>query len=278
MLSVNEAAIRLGFDERTIRHFLSTGELHGRKMGRQWRISDEEIRRFEDSLDPNKPLEETTRTETPPSSAQEASQPASEVQRKHQQRIENMLLDWQDELTQQSRFVEAGLRDTSPAKVEAKRLFPRVLEHCPSIRNTYDELAKRRHMYEEGWTELESEIRPLAPPEAVEAFAKTVVFYAVSVAEGNPGPSYYVDKKWLQIDQGPQRTGIAQGSAKIRKQVRGQHLELVERYSKDRRVLEMVNMKNAILEQQHQLANTLDDSIERQEYLTASVKCGFCPR
>ena len=211
------------------------------------------------------------------SSRQQASQPASEAQRKHQQRIENMLLDWQDELEQQLKFGDMGLIDTSPAKVEAKRLFPRVLEHCPSIRNTHDELAKRRHMYEERWAELESEIRPLAPPEAVQAFAKTVVFYAISVAEGNPGPSYYVDKKWLQIDQGPQRTGIAQGSAKIRKQVRGQHLELVERYSEDQRVLDMVDMKKAILQEQHQLASTLEDSIQRQEYLTASVKCQLCP-
>jgi hypothetical protein len=225
-----------------------------------------------------KPLAGMPRSEALPSPPQETWQPTLEAQKRHFAAIRRLLLDWQDELTQQSRFVEAGLRDTSPAKVEAKRLFPCVLEHCPLIRNTYDELAKRRHIYEERWTELESEIRPPAPPKAVEAFAKTVMFYALSVAEGNSGPSYYVDKKWLQIDQGPQRTGIAQGSAKIRKQVRGQHLELVERYSEDQRVLEMVNMKKAILQEQHQLASTLEDSVQRQEYLTASVKCGFCPR
>jgi hypothetical protein len=223
-------------------------------------------------------LEETSGSQAPHSSAQQTWQPTVEAQTKHLKEIENMLLDWQRELAHQIELGEAGLKDTSPAKVEAKRLFPCVLEHCPSIRDTYDELVKRRHIYEERWAELESEIRSLAPREAVEGFAKTAVFYALSVAEGNPGPSYYVDKKWLQIDQGPQRTGIAQGSARIRKQVRGQHLELVERYSEDQRVLEMINMKKAILQEQHQLASTLEDSVQRQEYLSASVKCAICRR
>jgi len=225
-----------------------------------------------------KPLEKTPRSQALLSPPQETWRPTLEAQKRHLAEIRRLLLDWQDELTQQSRFVEAGLRDTSPAKVEAKRLFPCVLEHCPSIRTTYDELAKRCHIYEERWTELESEICSLSPREAIEGFARTVVFFALSMTEGNPGPSYYVDKKWLQIDQGPQRTGIAQGSAAIHRQVRGKHLDLVERYSKDKRVLEMVNMKKAILQEQHQLASTLEDSVQRQEYLSVSVKCAFCPR
>ena len=207
---------------------------------------------------------------------QEASQPASEAQRKHQQRIEKVLIDWQDELEQQLKLGDMGLIDTSPAKVEAKRLFPRVLEHCPSIRNTYDELVKRRHIYEERWMELESEIRPLAPPEAVEAFAKMVVFLALSLAEGTPIPEYdYSDGDWLEV--GLERTGIARGSPEIRRQIEERHRSLIRRYSNDQRVLEMVNMKKAILEEQHQMANTLEDSLDRQEYLTASVKCRICP-
>jgi excisionase family DNA binding protein len=277
MLSVNEAAIRLGFDERTIRHFLSTGKLHGEKMGRQWRISDEAIRRFEDSLDPNKPPEETTRLEAVHPSPEETRQPTTKANDDHLDDIRNLLLDWQRELVKQITFGDMGLIDTSPSDVEAERLFPAILEHCPSIRNPYDELAKRRHMYEERFAELENEIRQTAPREATEYFSKIAVLYAVSVARGNPVPSYN-NKNKNRLEVKLQRKVIAQGSAKARKQIKGQHLSLIGHYSQDRRVLEMVNVQKAILEQQHQLANTLEGSTLRHEHRTTSVKCEFCPR
>jgi excisionase family DNA binding protein len=275
MLSVNEAAIRLGFDERTIRHFLSTGELHGRKMGRQWRISDEEIRRFEDSLKPSQPPEETTSLEAVHPSPEETGQSTSEAQKDHLADIRNVLLDWRRELAPQIEFGDAGSIDTSPSDVEAKLLFPAILEHCSSIRNTHDELVKRRHMYHERWAELESEIRQLAPPEATEGFAKAAVVHSLSVAEGNPVPSYNSPGgDWLEV--GRPAIGIARGSAEARKQIEEQHRGLIKRYSEDRRVLEMVNVQKAILEQQHQLANALEGSILRHEHRTPSVRCEFC--
>jgi len=58
---------------------------------------------------------------------------------------------------------------------------------------------------------------------------------------------------------------------------REQHLSLIEHYCQDRSVLEMVNVQNAILEQQRQLANRLEGSILRHEHRTTGVKCKFCP-
>jgi excisionase family DNA binding protein len=279
MFSVNEAAIRLGFDERTIRHFLSTGKLHGQKMGRQWRISDEEIRRFEDSLEePSQPPEETTSPEAVQPHPQETRQSTTKDHDDHLDDVRNLLLDWQRELVKQMTFGDMGLIDTSPSDVEAKRLFRGVLEHCPSIRNTFDELAKRRRMYDERWAQLESEIRPLAPREAAEGFSRSAVFCSLSVAEGNSGPTYDPNGEWLEVKQAAMITGIAQGNPEIRKQVQEEHMGLIERYSQDQRVFELVDMKKAILEQQHKLSDAREDSILRKEYRTTSVKCEFCPR
>jgi hypothetical protein len=207
---------------------------------------------------------------------EDTGQPTTKVREDHLGDIRNMLFDWRRELAKQIELGEAGLIDTSPSEVEAKRLFPATLEHCPSIRSTYDELVKRRRMYEVRWTELETEIRQTAPREATEYFSKIAVLYAVSVARGNPVPSYN-NKNKNRLEVKLQRKVIAQGSAKARKQIKGQHLSLIGHYSQDRRVLEMVNVQKAILEQQHQLANTLEGSTLRHEHRTSRVKCEFCP-
>ncbi len=222
-------------------------------------------------------LQKTASLEAVHPSPEETRKQTTEAQKDHLADIRNMLLDWRRELAQQTELGDAGLRDTSPLNAEAKRLFPCVLEHCPSIRNPYDELAKRRHMYEARRAELETEIRQAAPREATEDFSKIAVVYAVSVAQGGPVPSYN-PKTGNRLEVKLQRRVIAQGSAKARKQIAEQHLSLINRYSQDPRVLEIVNVQKAILEQQHQLASTLEGSMLRHEHRTTSVKCEFCPR
>ena len=277
MLTVKQAAKRLKYSERNIRDWLSTGKLHGQKMGRQWRISDEAIRLFEKSLEPGQPSEEATASQVVHPSPAETEESISEAQKEHLAQIRNVLLEWQRELAQQIELGNAGLIDISPSDVEAKLLFPAILEHCPSIRGTHDELVKRRHMYDESSAELEAEMRQLAPREATEYFSKIAVLYAVSLAQGGPVPSYD-DTSGDCLEVKLQRIVIAQGSAEAINQAKVQHLSLIYRYCQDQRVLEMVNVQKAILEQQQTLASALEHSILRREHRTTGVKCEFCPR
>ncbi len=46
LFTVEELSERLGIQERTIREYLKSGKLKGRKMARRWYISAENLRKF----------------------------------------------------------------------------------------------------------------------------------------------------------------------------------------------------------------------------------------
>jgi excisionase family DNA binding protein len=46
LLTVKQVAIKLGFSSQTIRDRVKNGELHGIKVGRQYRISNASLRKY----------------------------------------------------------------------------------------------------------------------------------------------------------------------------------------------------------------------------------------
>ena len=46
LLTIQEVADRLRVNEKTVRRWIDTQELPAFKLGRQWRISEQDLRRF----------------------------------------------------------------------------------------------------------------------------------------------------------------------------------------------------------------------------------------
>ena len=46
LISVKEAAARLGVHEKTVRRWITGGELRAHRLGRQWRVAPVELERF----------------------------------------------------------------------------------------------------------------------------------------------------------------------------------------------------------------------------------------
>jgi excisionase family DNA binding protein len=46
MISIRDAAGFFSVDEKTVRRWIAKGDIEAHKLGRQWRISPEEVERF----------------------------------------------------------------------------------------------------------------------------------------------------------------------------------------------------------------------------------------
>jgi len=46
LLSVREAASQLGFAPKTVRKFIKTGQLRGARIGREWRVDQDDLDLF----------------------------------------------------------------------------------------------------------------------------------------------------------------------------------------------------------------------------------------
>jgi excisionase family DNA binding protein len=46
LLTIRDAAAQLGFAPKTVRRFIHSGQLHGVRIGREWRVDQDELNLF----------------------------------------------------------------------------------------------------------------------------------------------------------------------------------------------------------------------------------------
>ena len=197
---------------------------------------------------------------------QNLNKPVLEAREKHLEELRLLLTSWQKEIHNS----EFNQLDKITSKIETHSLFESIMAHCYDVANSWMSFILQYRKYRFIEEELAAMISVKIPKGATENFATSVIRCAMGLATSRTLSEYQKGvqetESLLVINQNEQNLIIWKGDQTRLSQCQELHKELIIEFENDRRVYDLVLIKDKIITEKRALSQEITRTLGKRKY------------